>query len=1188
VTRWQRQPARHSLAVATLLAGLFPFVCNPAHAVDGGPVEFNRDIRPILSDNCYQCHGPDANKRKAKLRLDTEADAFRDEDGVRPFVAGKPSESEAYRRITTADADDLMPPPDSGRALTDSEKELVRRWIEQGAKWQNHWAFIPAKRPGLPLGQARAGGWPLNAIDHFILARLRAGQLAPSPVAARRMLIRRATLDLTGLPPTPAEINAFATDSSPRAYERLVDRLIASPRYGEHMAQAWLDAARYADTNGFQSDGTRNQWHWRDWVVDALNRNMPFDQFTIEQLAGDLLPKPSLGQLIATGFNRNHMLNGEGGAIAAETQVEYVVDRVETTGTVWLGLTVGCARCHDHKYDPISQNEFYRLFAFFNALPERGGGDMEPTIKVPTPEQAAKIKQLETTLAGHQVELNQPLARFDAEREQWEAPLRREIGQTGRLDGWRRLKPDSAESANGSELKIQDDASVLATGKLPDNDDYTLTFSTDLAGITGIRLETLTDPSLKGGGPGREGNFVLTGFELQPGINELDLGNLEQRFDSGLMKKGAKRIDIDITSQRLLVLDVGDGDNGISSDWANWGEPILEGPDGTLKLTELDWHSATTDYREVLKDRNAKGEPQRIDGRPLKWGIGTHAKSRVIFVLPEGYTRFRATVGPDTGALEEVPNAQTSIRFFVHVSTRGRPGKLEPLPFASAVAEFNQDGLPVTGAIDGDPKSGWGIWKKDFDYNQPRKAVFRLKETWPAGEGTRFTLRLRHKHDAKKHLLGRFRVSVTAAPEPSIEIRDGLPGEIVHILSTPPAKRLAKQRDSLARHHRSLMPDFIAARRGGETTRAAIKKLNDSLGSTMVMRDSAKPRDTFLLVRGVYDQPDKSQSIQPGVPASLPGLAKRGRANRLDLARWLTDPNHPLTARVTVNRYWQHFFGIGLVKTTEDFGVQGERPEHHRLLDWLATEFVQSGWNVKHLHRLIVTSAAYRQASAVTPELLERDPQNRFIARGPRLRMSAQTIRDQALALAGLLVERTGGPPVKPYQPPGVWSDFSFGKIVYKRSGGESLYRRSLYTFWRRSVKPAMFFDNPARRVCTVRPSRTNTPMHALNLLNDTTYVEAARCFAEQLLRQPGSDADRLGQALAIATGRPAKRAEIDLLARRLAKLQTHYAGNPESVKELLSIGEAKPDQALDGAQVAALTGITSLILNLDEVITKE
>jgi hypothetical protein len=1184
VTQWRSQPTRRTLAVATLLASLLPSIDPPARANDH--IDFNWDIRPILSDNCYQCHGPDANQRKAKLRLDTEEGAFRNEDGVRPFVAGKPSESEAYRRITTDDPDDLMPPPDLGRSLTDTEKELIRRWIEQGARWQNHWAFIPPKRPSLPLGQAQPG----NAIDHFIRAKLHSGQLAPSPVAAKRTLIRRATLDLTGLPPTLPEVEAFVANSSPHAYERLVDRLIASPRYGEHMAQSWLDAARYADTNGFQADRTRTQWHWRDWVVDAVNRNMPFDQFTIEQLAGDLLPEPSLDQLIATGFNRNHMLNGEGGAIAAETQVEYVVDRVETTGTVWLGLTVGCARCHDHKYDPISQNEFYQLYAFFNALPERGGGDMEPTIKVPTPEQAAKLKQLETTLAGHQSVLAKPLARFEAECEQWETPLRREIERTGRLDGWQRLKPDSAESANGSGLKIQDDASVLATGKLPDNEDYTLTFSTSLENITGLRLEALTHPSLKNSGPGRDGNFVLTDFSLQPGIDELDLGKLEQRFDSGLMKKGAKQLDIDITGQRLLVLGVGDTGNGISSDWADWGEPILEGPDGTLKLTELDWHSASTDYREVLKNKNVKGQPLRLDSRPLKWGIGTHAKSRIVFLLPEGYTRFKATVGPDTGALEEVPNAQTSIRFFVRVSTKSLPGKIKPLPFSSAEAEFNQDGLPVSGAIDDDPKTGWGIWKKDFDYNQPRKAVFRLKETWPAGKGTRFTLRLRHQHDAKKHLLGRFRVSVTSAPEPGLGMREGLTEEIIQILHTPPARRLAKQRDSLARHHRSLMHDFIAAKRGGESTRAAIKKLNDSLGSTMVMREMDKPRDTYLLVRGVYNKPDKSQAIRPGVPASLPGiggLAKR-RANRLDLARWLTDPNHPLTARVTVNRYWQHFFGTGLVKTTEDFGVQGERPAHLGLLDWLATEFVQSGWNVKHLHRLIVTSAAYRQSSTLTPELLERDPQNRLIARGPRHRMTAQAIRDQALAISGKLWDRMGGPPVKPYQPPGVWSDFSYGKIVYKRDSGEALYRRSLYTFWRRSVKPAMFFDNPARRVCTVRPSRTNTPMHALNLLNDTTYVEAARCFAEQLLQQPGSDADRLGQALAMATGRPAKQTEIDLLAKRLAKLQAHYAKQPEAVKELLSIGEAKPDPALDGARVAALTGITSLILNLDEVITKE
>ncbi|MED5382201.1 MAG: DUF1549 domain-containing protein, partial [Verrucomicrobiota bacterium] len=758
--RQRSQPAQRTLTVATLLASLL----SPVVADDGSSIEFNRDIRPILSDNCFQCHGPDANQRKAGLRLDTEEGAFRNEDGVRPFVAGKPGGSEAYRRITTDNPDDVMPPSDTGRLLTGAEKESIRRWIEQGAEWQKHWAFIPPKRPALPPGRALGEARPRNAIDPFILARLNDEQLAPSPVAAKRTLIRRATLDLTGLPPTPAEVEAFVADPRPRAYERLVDRLLASPRYGEHMAQGWLDAARYADTNGFQADRTRNQWHWRDWVVDALNHNMPFDEFTVEQLAGDLLPEQSLDQLIATGFNRNHMLNGEGGAIAAETQVEYVVDRVETTSTVWLGLTVGCARCHDHKYDPISQREFYRLFAFFNNLPEKGGGDMEPTTRVPTTEQARELRALEAQLDEHRSVLNLPLARFEDDRKKWEAPYVKKIANTGRLDGWQRIKPDTAGSTAGSELTIQSDASVLASGKLPDHDDYKLTFRTDLEGITGLRLETLTDPSLKGGGPGREGNFVLTGFELLPGVDEVDLGNLELRFDSGVMTKGAKRLDIDITGKGLLVLDVGDTGNGISSDWGDWGEPTLEGPDGTLKLTDLDWHSATTDYRKVLKNKNVKHQPLRIDGKPLKWGIGTHAKSRIVFRLPKGYTRFKAIVGPDTGALEEVANPQTSIRFTISVSAKDRPGELKPLSFASAIAEFNQGGLPVNGAIDNDPQSGWGIWKKDFDYNQPRKAVFWLEETWPAGKGTRFTLKLHHQHGAKKHLLGRFRVSMTSAP----------------------------------------------------------------------------------------------------------------------------------------------------------------------------------------------------------------------------------------------------------------------------------------------------------------------------------------------------------------------------------------------------------------------------------------
>ena len=1185
--RQPRQMFLHAGANAILLVGLLIFIVTHGFANDDS-VQFNRDIRSILSDNCFQCHGPDASQRKAGLRLDTEKGAFQNKDGVRPFVSGRPDESEVYRRITTDDPDSVMPPAESGRILTGSEKTLIRRWIKQGAQWQKHWAFIKPEHVALPLDQAHDLGQPLNAIDYFILAKLHTEELAPSPEAAKHTLIRRASLDLTGLPPTSNEMKAYVNDTRPRAYEQMIDRLLASPRYGEHMAQSWLDAARYADTNGFQADRTRNQWHWRDWVIDALNRNMPFDQFTVEQLAGDLLPEPSLSQLIATGFNRNHMLNGEGGAIAAETQVEYVVDRVETTGTVWLGLTVGCARCHDHKYDPISQREFYRLFAFFNNLPEKGGGDMEPTTRVPTSEQARQLRALEAELEEHRSVLNLPLAQFQNEQKKWEEPYLKEITETGQLDGWHRIKPVTASSKSDSELTIQNDASVLATGQLPDYDEYKLTFRTNLENITGLRLEALTDPRLKDGGPGREGNFVLTGFELLPGVDEIDLGSLEQRFDSGLMTKGAKRLDIDITGKGLLVLDVGDTGNGISSDWGDWGEPTLAGPDGTLKLTDLDWYSATTDYRKVLKNRNVKDQPLRIEGKTLKWGIGTHAKSRIVFRLPMGYTRFKAIVGPDTGALEEVANPQTSIRFTVSVSAKDLPSELKPLPFANAIADFNQAGLTVNGAIDNDSQSGWGIWKKDFNYNQPRKAVFRLEKTWSAGKDTRFTLKLLQQHDAKKHLLGRFRISATSAQEPSLEMREVLPEEIIRILKIPATKRLAEQREILARHHRSQMPDFIEAERGEVSAQTAIRKLTDSFSKTMVMREMDQPRDTYLLVRGVYDNPDKNQSLKPGVPTSLPSLTKPGHINRLDLARWLTDPDHPLTARVTVNRYWQHFFGTGLVKTTEDFGVQGERPTHPALLDWLATEFVRSDWNVKHLHRLIVTSAAYRQSSILTPKQLEHNPENRLIARGPRHRMSAQAIRDQALAISGQLWDRMGGPPVRPYQPPGVWSDFSYGKIVYKQDNGESLYRRSIYTFWRRSVKPAMFFDNPARRVCSVRPRRTNTPMHALNLLNDTTYVETARCFAEQLLRQSEDNIDRLEQALTIATGRPAQAEELDLLNNRLTKLQTHYSSHPKEAMELLSVGQSKPDPTLNAVEVAALTGITSLIFNLDEVLTKE
>ncbi len=738
-----------------------------------------------------------------------------------------------------------MPPPKSGRKLTTRQVELIRHWIEQGAKWQNHWAFLPPQRPALP--QVKDTAWPHNPIDHFVLARLEREGLRPAPEASRETLIRRVTLDLTGLPPTPAEIDAFLAESAAKpqaAYEKLVDRLLASPRYGERMVLEWLDAARYSDTNGYQTDGTRPMWPWRDWVIDALNKNMPFDQFTIEQLAGDLLPGATLRQKIATGFNRNHMLNGEGGRIAEESRVEYVVDRVNTTSTVWLGLTVACAQCHDHKYDPIAQKDFYRLYAFFNNIAESGSVDRRnstaaPVVEVPNAEQKARMVELTQTIARLEGELRGLDAKLRPGQEQWE--------RTARTGG--------------------------------------------------------------------------------------------------------------MTADLVAVLRTPRGERS---------------PRGTKALTDF------------------------------------------------------------------------------------------------------------------------------YLANAPER----------------------------KSLQGRL-----------------------------------------------------------DATRKALNGVKNSVLITMVMEERTQPRETFVLVRGQYDK--YGEKVTAGIPASLPQLPKGASNNRLGFAKWLVDRSNPLTARVAVNRAWQLFWGTGLVKTAEDFGSQGDAPSHPELLDWLATEFARN-WDVKALHRLIVTSAAYRQSSRLAPALLERDPDNRLLARGPRMRLNSFVLRDQALVLSRLLVEKRGGPPVRPYQPQGIWEEMSFGFIRYVQDHGENLYRRSLYTFWRRSVGPTTLFDTSPRQVCTVRLPRTNTPLHALVLMNDTTYVEAARVWAERLMKQGKTPRERLSFAFRAATGRRPTAVEESILERGFERVLRQYRADRPAALKLVSTGEYPRDPALDPAEVAAYTGMLNTILNLDEVITKE
>jgi hypothetical protein len=866
-----------------------------ATAFGADKIDFSREILPILSDACFRCHGPDPGTRKKQLRLDQREGLFRTRNDITVVSPGHPENSDLILRITSKDEDDVMPPRESNRQLKPAEIELLKRWVASGAPWGQHWAYEKPVRPAVPVSSNQSSvnskqsanratsliTRPLitdysNPIDAFVRAKLSEVGLTPAPEASREALLRRVTLDLTGLPPTPAEIDAFVADNKPDAYERVVDRLIASPRYGERWAWEWLDVARYADTNGFQGDPERTMWPWRDWVVDALNANMPYDQFTVEQLSGDLLPEATKAQKVASGFHRNNMFNGEGGRIPEETRVENVFDRVETTATVWLGSTFTCTRCHDHKYDPFTQKDYFGLYDIFNQMSEtgrnQGGGQVPPVMDMSTPAEQERLKKA-----------------------------------NARLD-------EIAKEVEAFELK-----------KFP-----------------------------------------------------------------------------------------------------------------------------------------------RPEGKPL-------SDSPAAMALPGNLPATHAKVEP---------------------RRRNLNGLLEALP--------------------------------------------HFKETDPDPE------------------------------------------------------------------YASLLQKHIDVVRTRDNATSSITRV-------MIM-DELKPkerRETFMLNKGNYESKSEVKVVgaipalfrKPANGAAAPSPRsdaeeKRGegaaspsqgdRLNRLDLARWLVSPENPLAARTTVNRAWQAFFGTGLVKTAEDFGRQGEPPSHPELLDWLATEFIATGWDMKALHRLIVTSATYRQASHVTPALYERDPENRLLARGPRYRLPSWMLRDQALAAAGLLVEKRGGPSVKPYQPAGIWEEATFGKKTYKQDHGEALYRRSLYVFWRRIVGPTTFFDAGARQVCTVKVGHTNTPLHALVTLNDTAFVEAARVMAQGVMVAAEDDAARLDYAFRLLTSRLPRPAEKKILLTRLEALRAQFASEADAARQLASVGEAARPESVDLAEHAAWTALCSLMMNLDEALSKE
>ncbi len=1019
-------------------------------------VTFNRDIRPILADVCFQCHGADERQRKAGLRLDVQEVAFKPaESGAVAIVPGKPTESELLKRLLSSDDSVRMPPANSGKKITPAQIETLKRWIADGAEYQGHWAFIPPTRSNIPNPKSQISNlksW--GPIDQFILASLDQARLKPSLEADKTTLIRRVSLDLTGLPPTPSEVDAFLADTSANAYEKVVDRLLKSPRYGEQMARPWLDMARYADSNGFQVDSSRFQWPWRDWVIKAFNDNLPFDQFTIEQLAGDLLPNPTRSQIVATGFNRNHKLNGEGGIIAEEWRVETVIDRVETTGLTWLGLTFNCCRCHDHKYDPISQRDFYSMFAFFNNVTESGtlqgeSKNTEPTISVPTAELDSEWKRLDEVIAAANARVAEEAKRLPELIAAWEPDFRKKLLAEENVAVWSPLQPSDVKSAGGAKITKQTDATYLASGNNPPHDVYTITAAIAAGQFSGLLLDTLPDDSLPMKSLGRfsNGNFVLS------------------------------RIEAEITSPELAA-------------------PLV-------------------------------------------------AK------------------------------------------------------FVRAAATYSQKGWEIGLVLDDATSNGWAV--DGPTRRDPTSAMFLLES--PLSVPANATLTVRLKHEAlTQHNIGRFRLSMTSLP-PSTVTLDGakFPESLKAILELAADKRSDAQKAELANFFKANVDSPL---KQAEFTAASAKKSQDDLAAkmptVMVMREG-QPRDAFILIRGEYDK--RGEKVGAALPAALvSGTASAVPLTRLDLAKWIVARDNPLTARVWVNRAWEKFFGTGLVKTTENLGSQAEFPSHPELLDWLAVEFM-SDWDMKRLQKLIVMSATYRQGSRVeglelrakaNPQLsTNHDPDNRLLARGPRVRLSAEALRDQALFASGLLVEKLGGPSVRPYMPDGVWDETSkYGDLRgYKHDTNDGLYRRTLYTVWKRTAAPPamLLFDAPNREICTVKRSRTNTPLQALTLLNEVTYVEAARKLAERMLADGGATPEaRIRFAFRRATSRSPTDEELAVLVSGVIDDLARFRQDANAAKQLIVLGESKSETSLDPAELAAYTLTANVLLNLDEVVTRE
>ncbi|HVR72329.1 MAG TPA: PSD1 and planctomycete cytochrome C domain-containing protein [Vicinamibacteria bacterium] len=1041
VRRWIDQGAPWPAAVVVKEAPAAPTVAgapesraDPAARTEVPLVSFNKDVRPILADKCFACHGPDRNRREVGLRLDREEGAkLRLPSGEVAIVPGDPERSALIRRVTEPDEEQRMPHVSSGKdRLSAAEIGTLRRWIAQGAVWQPHWSYLPPVRPEPPA--VKDTGWPKNPVDAFVLAAIEAEGLAPAPEAPRSDLLRRLSFDLTGLPPTPEELRAFLADDAPGAYERQVDRLLASPRFGERLAVPWLDLVRYADSVGYHSDNPRTVWRYRDYVIGAFNRNLPFDQFTAVQLAGDLLPDPSPEQRIASGYNRLLQTTEEGGAQPNEYRAIYLADRVRNASAVWLAATVGCAQCHDHKFDPYLARDFYGFAAFFADVKEEPVGRRQPDY-LPDESRRPLLEAVEAEIERHGEALAATSPALEAAQLRWEKAVAGEHANRFTV-----LEPVEASSANGTRVLIQgNDFSIIAStasGPHPARDTYTVRFKTVLQGMTAFRLEARTFEELPRGGPGRdaEGGFV---------VSEL-----------------------------------------------------------------------------VIEDAAGRKLPLR--------------------------------------------NATAS-------TPRPRPG------------ERFTPGAAVDGRTS---EGGWALVAAD---GLDHRLVVETVEPVGTGEETTLTLVL-HQNEGQGRTLGRFRLSATTdAPPVFTGPGPGITRELVEIAAQDCADRTKEQQDTLDGFFRRVAPELAAARaalRAAELRQAdLVRDVPQSLVTTI-----AEPEPVRILPRGNWLD-ETGEVVEPAVPHFLPQVETGGRrATRLDLARWLTAADNPLTARVFVNRAWKLFFGQGLARSLEDLGSQGEWPTHPELLDWLAVEFRESGWDVKRLLRTLVTTAAYRQGSRPSRELLERDPGNRLYARQARLGLDAEMVRDNALAISGLLSSRLGGPSVRPYQPRGYWSYLNFPPREWDDSPGEDQYRRGIYTWWQRTFpQPSLLaFDAPSREECVAERTRSNVPQQALVLLNDPTYVEAARVFAGRILREGGGRfEDRLRWAYERALSRSPRAEEGRILGGLLRDHAAQYRADPRSAAQLAGAGQAPVPKDLDVVELAGWTSVARAILNLPEVITR-